>query len=129
LSLNKLIAFITLVAVLIVVGALIHGMQVAKGTISGKVTIGPLCPVEPCRDPDPNIYTLRQLILQPIFGYPTYIRLNSNGSFQATVNAGTYTVTLTDCTFLGCERSLPITVTVNPNRSTTIDISIDTGIR
>jgi len=129
LPLNKPIAFTFIVAGLFVIGTAIYGIQAEKGTISGKVTIGPLCPVEPCRNPDPYIYTSRQLILQPTFGYPTYVKLNSNGSFHATVNAGTYTVILTDCTFLGCERSLPITVIVNPNRLTTIDINIDTGIR
>jgi len=129
LHLNKLFALIVLVTGFIIFAVVIYGVQAEKGTISGKVTIGPLCPVEPCQDPDPNIYTSRQLILQPIFGYPDYIRLNSDGSFNATVDVGTYTVILTDCTFLGCERSLPIIITVNPNGLTTIDISIDTGIR
>jgi len=132
---GKLVAFTSLGAVLLVVGALaviafMHGGQTpGQGTISGKVTIGPLCPVEPCPNPRPDIYTSRQLILQPVSGNPTYIQLNPDGSFQATVNAGTYTVNLTNCTFLGCKYSLPRTVTVSPSETTTIDINIDTGIR
>lgn len=114
---------------MMITGALIYGIQAERGTISGKVTIGPLCPVEPCRNPDPDIYASRQLILQPPFGNQIRIQLNADGSFRATVNAGTYTVDLTDCTFLGCKRSLPIIATVSPNGLTTIDIDIDTGIR
>ena len=105
-----------------------------QGTISGKVTIGPLCPVEPCPDPIPDIYTSRQLILQPLIlqpdsGNPIYIQLNPDGSFQATVNAGIYTVNLTNCTFLGCKYVLPKIVAVRPNETTTVNIDIDTGIR
>ena len=132
---GRLIAFTSLGGALSIVGALavialMQGTQSPEqGTISGKVTIGPLCPVEPCPNPIPNIYTSRQLILQPGSGDPIYVQLNSDGSFQATVNAGTYTVNLTNCTFLGCKYSLPKTITVKPNENTVIDINIDTGIR
>lgn len=129
---NKLIIFISIGVGLIILGALvfIQGTQIlGQGTISGKVTIGPLCPVEPCQNPDPIIYTSRQLILKPYIGNPIYIQLNPDGSFKATVNAGTYSVSVTNCTFVGCERSLPQTVIVSPNKTTIIDINIDTGIR
>jgi len=117
---------------LLVIGALVlffGNQNIEQGTISGEVIIGPLCPVEPCKNPDPDIYISRQLILQPGFGNTIHVPLNPDGSFQATVNAGTYTMNLIDCTFLGCKRSLPITVTIIPNKITTIDINIDTGIR
>ena len=132
---GRLIAFTSLGAVLLVVGALaavafMHGAQTpGQGTISGKVTIGPLCPVEPCPNPRPDIYTSRQLILQPASGSPIYVQLNPDGSFRASVNVGTYTVNLTNCTFLGCKHSLPRTVTVGPSETTTIEINVDTGIR
>ena len=104
-----------------------------QGTISGKVTIGPLCPVEPCPDPVPDVYSSRKLILQPLLqpgtANPIYIQLDPDGSFEATVNAGIYAVNLTDCTFLGCNHVLPRIVTVRPNETTTVNIDIDTGIR
>lgn len=100
-----------------------------QGVISGQVTIGPLCPVEPCANPRPDIYSSREIILQPQFGNPIHIKLNPNGSFQAEVNSGTYTLNLTGCMFLGCKNALPITVTIESNKVTRVDITIDTGIR
>jgi len=117
-----------------IVASLIQAPQTSgRGTISGRVTIGPLCPVEPCPDPVPDVYSSRKLILQPLLQpertTPIYIQLNSDGSFEATVNAGIYAVNLTDCTFLGCNYVLPRIVTVRPNETTTVNIDIDTGIR
>jgi len=125
----------TLVAQLqMVVTALMHAPPTSGlGTISGKVTIGPLCPVEPCPDPVPDIYSSRKLILTPLLQperiAPIYVQLDADGSFEATVNAGIYAVNLTDCTFLGCRNVLPRIVTVRPNETTTVNIDIDTGIR
>jgi len=100
-----------------------------KGIISGKVAIGPLCPVEPCPSPQPNPYSSREILLQPRVGEPISFRLSAEGNFLATVDAGTYTVNLTDCVFWGCAHSLPQTVTIEANKTTQLDIVIDTGIR
>ena len=35
------------------------------GIIMGKVNIGPLCPVEPCPMPVPDVYSKRQIVLTP----------------------------------------------------------------
>ncbi len=99
------------------------------GTVAGKVSIGPLCPVEPCPGPVPDVYSSRYIILQPEAGEPTQVKLNSNGSFEAQLKPGTYKVNLTDCTFMGCSRVLPKTVTVKANETTYIQIDIDTSIR
>lgn len=99
------------------------------GTLTGTVNIGPLCPVEPCSNPPPDIYSSRQLILHPQYGQQILIPLRADGSFQAKVRAGTYTVDLTNCTFLGCKNSLPLTVTIEGSQTTILNISIDTGIR
>ncbi len=99
------------------------------GTVSGKVSIGPLCPVEPCPDPVPDVYSSRYVVLQPEAGEPTRIRLSSDGDFETQVRAGTYRVNLTECTFLGCSRELPKIVTVKANETIYVQIDIDTGIR
>ncbi len=100
-----------------------------QGTIYGRVSIGPLCPVEPCPGPTPDVYSSRALALQPERGQTINVKLNPDGSFRALVNAGTYTVSLTDCAFLGCRGVLPRKVTIAPNEATLLEIDIDTGIR
>ncbi len=97
--------------------------------MTGKVSIGPSCPREPCPNPNPNIYSSRELILQPKVGSTVRIKINSDGTFWAKVIVGTYSVDLTDCVFLGCEYALPRTVTIKPDQVTTLNIHIDTGIR
>ncbi len=100
-----------------------------EGTLYGKVSIGPLCPVEPCSNPRPDVYSSRSLALQPASGQPTYVSLNADGSFKSAVRAGTYSVSLTSCDFMGCRYALPKTVVVRAGEATPLEISIDTGIR
>lgn len=127
-SSNLTIAAIVVVAVVVLT---LSGKpsQGQLGTLSGRVSIGPLCPVEPCPGPVPDVYSSRKLVLQPFLGSPVYVNLNSEGTFQASVPAGTYSVDLSDCTFLGCPMSLPQTTTVKPGETTVLQIDIDTGIR
>jgi hypothetical protein len=96
--------------------------------IYGKVTIGPLCPVEPC-SAQQDVYSSREVILQPELGNPFRVRLNSDGTFQVKVGAGIYVIDLTDCTYLGCKTALPKVVKVELNAITNVEINIDTGIR
>lgn len=100
-----------------------------SGTIIGKVNIGPLCPVEPCPVPKPDPYSSRQIILTSKQGSPIYLSLDSSGNFSGTIPSGTYELTITNCDFLGCRYSLPKTVLIEANKTTRIDIEIDTGIR
>lgn len=100
-----------------------------QGSISGKVSIGPLCPVEPCPDTTPLPYASRQIMLTAASGIIFLVKLNSDGTFQSEIAAGTYTVDLSDCTFLGCKTALPKKVTIEPNKDTYLNIDIDTGIR
>ena len=101
------------------------------GVVEGKVNIGPFCPVEPPSGcpPPPGTYTSRKIILQPSYGNGILVPLNETGYFQARVKVGTYEVNLTNCTFLGCENALPVTIVIKPNQVTKIVIEIDTGIR
>ena len=103
--------------------------MLATGTLTGQVRIGPLCPVEPCPVPTPNVYSSRKLLLRREDGQPAEIPLRSDGAFRAEVAAGVYEVRLSDCTYLGCRGAFPKTVTVEPGKVTTLEIDIDTGIR
>jgi hypothetical protein len=98
-------------------------------TISGKVSIGPLCPVEPCPDPQPDIYSSRKIILIPEEGEPLIFELKKDGSFEARVEPGLYDLDISDCDFLGCQSTLPIKVDVKQNEGLYVEIIIDTGIR
>ena len=108
------------------------------GTFAGTVTIGPLCPVEPCDPPAGTPHAVRDLVLQRPGGIRIEVPLDDDGSFSAEVPAGTYTVHLTNCHYLGCATAFPepgttgaepATVTIVAGQTTTRDFEIDTGIR
>jgi len=104
--------------------------ELKTGTLKGKVTIGPLCPVEPCPVTVPNPYVSKKIVLQNKTGEIfKLISLREDGSFEAKTGVGIYTLSLSDCSYLGCNRSLPKTVTIEAGKTTEIEIDIDTGIR
>ena len=104
-----------------------------SGTVYGKVSIGPLCPVEPCSNPiDP--YSGKQLIFTPAGGgrpvdTPFYAKLSGDGSFSVDIPESNYSVTLSDCQYLGCQRVFPKNISVSANKSLQLNLDIDTGIR
>lgn len=102
------------------------------GAVAGNVSIGPFCPVErlnqTCGVPDVT-YSSRSLVLSPRVGASVYVELHDDGSFFKSVPANFYSVSLTNCTFVGCRYELPITITVTPNSTTRFNVSIDTGMR
>lgn len=98
------------------------------GTLSGNVRIGPMCPVEPCTSKmDP--YSSRQLILTNEKANVYLINLKKDGSFSDIIPKGTYSVTLSDCNFLGCQFAVPQEVTIISGKTTELELDIDTGIR
>lgn len=103
--------------------------QGEMGVLYGQVRIGPLCPVEPCPAPTPDVYSSRALVLESETGERLEVPLTPDGWFKVQVKAGVYVVTLTDCNFLGCRTALPRKVQVAANEVTTLEIDIDTGIR
>lgn len=113
-----------------------------SGTVSGKVTVSPLCPAEPCPKPASDLYSSHQVLLYQLdvvvlspspdgksMPIPIYLKIDSKGRFKGRVPAGTYLLNITDCKWLGCKDSLPKTVTVKSNKTTRVNIDIDTGIR
>ncbi len=52
-----------------------------------------------------------------------------SGSFQASLDPGSYSLSLSSCTFSGCASALPRSSLVVSGESTSVDVSIDTGIR
>lgn len=104
-----------------------------SGTVSGKVSIGPLCPVE-CPEMGPDIYSPLQLIFTPTgrgrpIDLPFYAKLSIDGSYSVELPESNYSVTLKDCAYLGCSAALPKSIFVKANESVQLNIDIDTGIR
>ncbi|PKB71255.1 MAG: hypothetical protein BZY87_06475 [SAR202 cluster bacterium Io17-Chloro-G6] len=100
-----------------------------EGVLAGSVTIGPLCPVEPCARGDGDTYASRELQIQSEFASGILVPLEPDGTFRALLPAGKYVVTLSNCEFLGCSGSLPVTIVIKDGETSDLRINIDTGIR
>lgn len=107
----------------------------ATGTLSGKVAIGPLCPVEPCEvtiDQRLMAYGARQVgVYERGQSVPAKtIRIRSDGRYAASLAEGEYTVDiLPRQTGVGGASGVPKDITVKAGETVTVDIDIDTGIR
>jgi hypothetical protein len=103
-----------------------------KGFLSGKITIGPFCPVEPCGLTNAQILaffathriqvydSLRTSVITQFHG-------DINGDYQIELPVGTYIID-TLHTGIG-STNLPQNVNINAGATTTLNINIDTGIR
>jgi hypothetical protein len=102
------------------------------GTLAGTVTIGPLCPVEPCTvTPDrlAAAYTARTIVVSIPGGAVIAEAVpDPYTGYSFILKPGTYVV---DIRHQGIDRSqeLPKTVTIREGETIRLDISIDTGIR
>ncbi len=126
------VSLVAALLVMLLVAALVASMlQTGVGVIEGKVSIGPWTPVEPVggSQPSPEVYTSRRIVLEGPYLKRVEIPMNGTGYFQATVGVGIYRLTMTNCTFLGCSRVLPMTIRVDQGGTTKLGINIDTGIR
>jgi len=103
-----------------------------NGTLTGNVTIGPLCPVEPCTLPHDRL----------VAAYAAWpIRVSTPGGTAVSsviADPGTgYTISLKPGTYIieiphpgiGGSRELPATVTIRGGENVRLNISVDTGIR
>ena len=115
----------------IIFGALFYGSTYREGIVEGRVSIGPWTPVEPAggSSPPPEVYTSRRIVLEGAWLQRVEIPMNGTGYFRARVKAGTYSLLMTNCTFVGCSRVLPMIITVRSGETTEVNIDIDTGIR
>lgn len=108
--------------------------EVKTGVLRGKVTIGPLCPVERM-PPDPNCqpteatYRAWQIAVYTLDKKTkiTQIEPNLDGSYQIGLPAGKYLIDFEQEQAFG--RSLPTTVIIKKDETKVLNIDIDTGIR
>lgn len=108
-------------------------VQQASGRLSGTVTIGPNCPVETITNPcptSPEAYAARKVLIYDSQHAQLLhtIDIDSHGLYLIDLAPGTYVV---DLMKVGIDRSgdVPATVTIHAGAVTTLNISIDTGIR
>lgn len=99
----------------------------ATGTLSGRVTAGPTCPVERPDTPCPPRPVVAEVQARQVRRVVASGRSGRDGSYRLRLPAGTYTlVVVTPSPFPRCT---PRTVTVIAGRVTDGDLGCDTGIR
>ncbi len=105
------------------------------GTLSGTVSIGPICPVEtnppqPQCQPTAEMYAAREfLVLSPDQKTTiTSFHANADGKYSLALPPGIYVVVSAKTGF-GNMSNLPMTATIIAGQTTTLNISVDTGIR
>jgi len=109
--------------------------NVAKvhGRLSGLVKIGPNCPVEregnPCPTP-PDAYALRKILVfdEQRTKLLFTVDIDSQGLYVIDLVTSRY---LIDARLVGIDRTsdLPKVVEIHANSVTTLNVSIDTGLR
>jgi hypothetical protein len=133
-SLHIVILIIITIAVAIVLSTITAapGSGGGTGTLAGNVTIGPLCPVEPCTVTPHRltaVYAARTIVVSMPGGVVVAQAVpDPYTGFSFVLKPGTYIV---DIKHQGIDRSpeLPKTVTIRAGETIRLDISIDTGIR
>lgn len=105
------------------------------GTLSGTMSIGPMCPVEQAGNPctptaatyaahKVNVYTADKKTLV------TTLTPNANGVFTASLPTGSYYVAMASTqSGVGSTSGVPTTVVIKTGATTHLAIAIDTGIR
>ena len=126
---------LTLLA-LAIVGLLLagcSGSNTGTGTLEGRVTIGPISPVErPGEKPPipPEVYEARKVMVYDSSGNRLIreVDLGQDGYYSTTLKPGTYVV---DINHTGIDSSpdVPREIEINPGETVELDIDIDTGIR
>lgn len=136
------INFSLIVTILAVAGIGLYALQISGkptadlkglGVIKGKVSVGPICPVErigqECKAP-PEAYTSREVNLYANDGRTLVKKMNFNpdGTYLFKVPAGTYVLDIPR-QGIGGAKELPKTISVKAGEAVEINFSIDTGIR
>jgi hypothetical protein len=139
---KKLAMAFGIALLLLIVAAAVYvyvpgGSQAGTGVLTGKVTVGPLTPVERVDVtppvPDPAVFTSRKLLLYDANGRTLLKEIAIEpagyyGIYNVTLKPGTYVLGYTK-QGVGGAKGLPSTVIIEAGKTTTLDVDIDTGIR
>jgi hypothetical protein len=103
-----------------------------NGVLEGKVSIGPITPVQPTTPvpTPPEVYAARKVLVydsrQSKLLYT--VSLDDNGNYHIVLKPGTYVI---DINHAGIDRSfdIPKTIEIELGITIVLNISIDTGLR
>jgi hypothetical protein len=134
--LGRTLFILVLIAITIIVAVLLDipfpaggGMN---GTLTGTVTIGPLCPVEPCPVPPEQrdaVYAARTVTIRsPAGDLLAEQHPDPSSGYTFSLRPGVYRVDVVPGG-MHANPDLPRAVTIRPGVTTRVNISIDTGIR
>jgi len=106
------------------------------GFLEGIISIGPICPVE-TDPPDPGClptaetYKAYPVSIWTSDGGKKIAQINPalDGSYKTELDPGNYLVILENAKNGISNSNLPVTVSINPQDKTVLNINIDTGIR
>lgn len=130
-AIAKGVLAVMLAALILVSGCITQPQQ--KGHLVGKVSIGPICPVErvgvPC-EPSPEQYAARKVMVYSLGGLVKVGEAtpDAKGHYSIALDPGSYYVDVVH-SGIGGVQGVPANVTIESGKNTTLDISIDTGIR
>ena len=134
---NKNILLTALIITLILISGCTQqpAKPLEKGFLEGKITIGPICPVERF-PPDPNCepkeetYTAWQIAIWTSDERKkvAQIQPDLNGTYKLELPVGTYVVDFEKEQHFG-GNNLPATIAIDSGKTTVLNIDIDTGIR
>ena len=105
-----------------------------NGLLEGKVTIGPLCPVEtippdPAFQPTQETYNSWPIVVWTSDKKTKVARIEPelDGNYLINLPEGNYLVDLDKQHMFG--KNLPAIIVIEPNETSLLNIDIDTGIR
>lgn len=134
--LRNLIFTVITVSVTVIASGCNKLMESDPGFLEGKISIGPLCPVE--HDPPDTtcLPTAETYKAYPVGIWTTkgntlmtIINPALDGSFRTELVPGIYTVRLQKDLYSIGNCNLPVEIQINSGKETLLDINIDTGIR
>ena len=101
-----------------------------NGTLSGKVTKGPVSPAQTGDTASAlSVPGVTLLIRTPTGQAVQSVGTDAKGAYSVSLPAGTYQIEMGPLTGIEFTKDLPTTITIREGQATRLDISIDTGIR
>ncbi len=109
------------------------------GTLGASFSIGPTMPVcnaNATMGPAPQPYASIEAVVNSSSGQVSTLPISwvssgcaVMGVVQASLAPGSYSLNLSSCTYMGCNSALPKSFVIVAGQSTSVSVSIDTGIR